>query len=285
MPPLAVPRRVLLITFALTGLAVGVAGGCGGGDEEADGGPPGNGNAASDEQALALPKAKESGEEASARFREAIESEDCEDVYELNPISRPQYNTKERCEFLRERLALDVSGAEDFAGGAVIEYEGDQPRERAVSVLDADGRFHVVLTDSLLEGESIGTGPSAEFDAAAEDALEALEDGDCDAFREVAHRRYGPGGAPERAATCEFVEQNPIPNMLDAYPDASLEPLGGNRDYAFYGFATPAAHLTFVMARQDDPNALPEGVDPLPDDAAEYAFVGLYLTNRADDSG
>jgi hypothetical protein len=277
-----VSLRGLLIVLAL--IVVGIAVGCGGGDDATDDDRTVNGESTPpSEQALQLPKAKESAEQASARFAEAISSDDCKDVYELNPISRAQYDTKERCELFRTRLAHEVAGAEDFPGGAVIEYETGRTTQRVVAVLDADGLFHVVLFDSLLEGESIGTEPATEFDAAAESALGALADRDCDAFSEVAHLRYGPGGAPEPEATCEFVEQNPIPNMLDAYPDATLEPLGGNRDYAFYGFATPAAHVTFVMARQEDPKGLPEAVDPLPDDAPEHAFVGLYLTNSGDD--
>ena len=282
-PPYLAPLCVGLVCAVL-----GV--GCGGEDDE----PAGNGDeAVTPGQAgekpteltgkpLALPKPKESIEEAAARIEEAIASEDCDVVNELHPLGRPQLRTDERCEALRKRLDFELASSDEFDGGGVLDYENGTS---AVLILDADGLHHIALIDSLLEGESAGTNSAGQFDNAAKDVVAALEQRDCDAFIDAAHRRYGPGAAPERETTCTFVENNPITTMREQYPRADLESLGGNADYALYGFATPAIHLTLVMARQDDPESLPETLEPLPKDAAEYGFVGLFVTNRRNAAG
>lgn len=277
------PPRLLAVVCAL---ALTALVGCGSDDEPGSNrtaaGANGAGEGAKPQgKPLGVAKAKESIDEAVARIRRLIDSEDCEKVNTLNPLAVPALDTDERCEVLRERLDLKVIDAEDFRAGGVIDYEFGEVGASAVTIIDADGRHHVAFIDALLEGESVGSELDKAFDEVADDALTALEDRDCDAFIAVAHRRYGPGAAPDRGQTCEFVENNPIPGVLQRYEEAELVGIGGNQDFAFYGLGAPAVHLTLVLARQEDPRPLPASFEPLPDDASEHAFVTMYVTNRA----
>jgi len=234
---------------------------------------------APDAEPLGPPKAKESIQEAEARIAKAVASDDCDVVNELIPISRIQLVTDTRCEYLRRLDGLEVLGSESFPGGAVIDYQFGVRVLTAILLVDADGLYHVALYDPYNPQESVGTKPAKQFDAAANAAVEALADGDCDAYVAILHRRFGRGAAAPENEICGLVEPSQVQAVREVDSSAEPKSLGGNGSYAFYALGTPAYNLTLVLARQTD-KAVPEGVEPLPEDAAEYAYIDAFLTNR-----
>jgi hypothetical protein len=271
-------------------IALALVAGCGGSDDpeedgatqaqtttgqnaEPDGGP------APSAEPLGPPKAKESIDEAQARIAKAVASDDCDKVNELNPINREALDTAARCEYLQRLDGLKVLGAEKFESAGVIDYEFADRVLSALLVVDSDGLYHVLLFDAYNPKQSVGTEfAEQEFDQAVNRAVEALADGDCKAYLEVAHRRFGRGSRPDNEV-CETIEPNPVQLIRDADPKAKPKPLGGNAAYAFYSLGSSRANFTLVLGRQTD-EAIPEGVDPLPEGHAEYAYIDAYLTTR-----
>ena len=265
------------------------AGGCGGDDDPfvppVEPAEPVNANGGGEEEDFAgyrmkPVEAKETLDEGVERITKTAKSGSCDEVVALFPLSRESPDVTSDCEFLRGALIHEVVGTEEFGGGGAIDFETeDGIGSTAAVILDADGRFHVAFVDGYLGGEAVGTAaPTDDWDEAAEATLNALETGDCDAFIQIAHHRFGPGSFPEEADTCAFVEASTVPSLLKRYPKTELEPLGSNADYAFYGLETPTKNLTIVLARQLDPEVLPEGLEPLPDDAPDFAFAAIYPT-------
>ncbi len=208
--------------------------------------------------------------------------EDCKDISQFNLSSRPVEDKEARCEGLVSLLGgRKVLGSEEFDSGGVVDYEYGELGATAVFVVEDDGRFHLAYADTLLEGESVGTKPAEEFDAAADDAFAALSEADCDAFIEVANQRHGPGTA-EEDAICDYVDANPVPGLVESFPDLEPELLGANADYALYSLSTPDQFLTMVLGRAEDPKALSETYEPLPKDAPEFGFVDLIPTDPAE---
>jgi hypothetical protein len=214
-----------------------------------------------------------------------IASGDCEEIAALDPLVRVAATDAEaqkaRCKALESRFknAEPADSAKYGEGGAVVTYRTPR-RVNALLILDEDGRYHIAFPDVYLPGASISGKPAKEFDRVAEDAVNALRDKDCDAFLDVAHRRYGPGALEEDQA-CDYVDQNPLAILFENFPDAELEQFGGGPDYAFYGIAGPGAHFTLVLARESD-KGVPNFVEPLPGDAPEYALAGVFRTNVAE---
>ena len=225
-------------------------------------------------------EAKETLAEGAERITKTARSGDCEEVIALFPLGREISDVDADCEFLRQSLAQDVVDSEEFGGGGVIDFVSeDLISSSAAVILDADGLFHVAFVDGYLGGEAVGTpAPTEDWDEAAQATLAALEQGDCDAFIQIAHHRFGPGAFPEEADTCAFVAASSVPGLLKKYPKEKLKSLGANADYAFYGLETPKKNLTMVLARQLDPEVLPEGLEPLPPDAPDFAFAAIYPT-------
>jgi hypothetical protein len=276
--------RALIALAALVLVA-----GCGGSDDPdettnggetttSQDGPPDDGPPP-DAEALGPPKAKESIKEAQKRIAKAVASDDCDEVNELNPISREPLDNPTRCEYLKRLDGLEVLGAEEFGDAAgVIDYRFGDRVLSALLVVDTDGLYHVALFDPFNPKESVGTKLAPEFEQTADDAVEALADGDCEAYLEVAHRRFGRGARSDKEV-CEVIEPNPVQVIRNVDPTAKPEELGGNGTYAFYSFGSPGVNFTMVLGRQTD-EAIPEGVDPLPKDHAEYAYIDAYQTNR-----
>jgi hypothetical protein len=243
------------------------------------------GKEASQQRLVTPPAARESIGKAEDRIKFLVATDDCDAINELNPVSRQQFlNTKDRCESLRRLDGLKVREAETYGdAGAVIDYANGKRTASAVLIRDQDGLFHVAFIDFFRGVPSVDTKLAKQFDGAADRAVKALANKDCDAFLDVASLRFGRG-AGSRDQVCTFVEQNPIPNLFEAYPGAKAKRLGGNEGYGFYSVSTPAVHYTLVLAQQSEKRAPPKA-RPLPNGAAEYGFVDAYPTNsRAEDS-
>jgi hypothetical protein len=266
-------------------LALAGCGGSEGADEETTTraetpeGPPGGEAPPPNARPIGPPKAKESIKDAEKRIARTVESEDCDVVNELNPISREPLDSRTRCKYLQRLDGLPVLGSDSFGGAGVIDYRFADRVLTALLIVDTDGLYHVALFDPLNPKPSVGTKfAKQEFGRAVDDATRALADSDCDAYIEVAHRRFGRGARPEKEI-CELIEPNPVQAIRSTDPDAKPEPLGGNASYAFYMLGSPGINFTLVLGRQTDA-ALPEGIDELPKGSAEYAYIDAYLTNR-----
>jgi 4-amino-4-deoxy-L-arabinose transferase-like glycosyltransferase len=230
------------------------------------------------------PASRESVKEAKKKITTLLASDECDRINELNPVSRQQFlDTKDRCESLKRLDGLKVRGAEPYGdAGAVIDYASGSRTISAVLIRDRDGLFHVAFIDGLRGVPSADTKLAKQFDGAAERGVKALANRDCDAFLDVAHRRFGRG-AGSRDQVCPRVDENPIAKLFEAYPKAKTKRLGGNEAYGFYSVSTPGVHVTAVLARQTEKGA-PAEAPPLPKAAAKYGYVDDYVTNlRAED--
>ena len=73
---------------------------------------------------------------------------------------------------------------------------------------------------------------------------------------------------------CAYARENPIAAIRKLDPHAKPVPLGGNRDYGFFGIATPAVHYTMILGRRDATAS--GGKRSMPGD---YAFIDAFQTN------
>ena len=275
----------------LAGVLVAVLlAGCGGDDDDEPtrdepaskpAGKPGKPADAPTPDPLGPAESKETIEEATDRITDTLAGGDCAEIGELNPISRPTLATDSRCEYLKRLDEFEVAGSEAFGEGdgaaGVIDFSVGARTFTAVLVRDADGLFHIAFVDFFRGTESVGTKPAKGFGEAAEQAVDALVDGDCGAYREVVYERFGRGAAG-KDAVCSYVESNPLAKTAETFPEAEPVAIGGNAGYAFYSFGKPGVSFTLVLAEQAED---PEGkAPPLPKGAARYAFVDAYVTNR-----
>jgi hypothetical protein len=230
---------------------------------------------------LGPPPVEETIEEAQERFEEAYSSDDCEEVYDLFVLStRSEANTEARCRALQRMADREVSGAASYGDlGGVIEYSAGDDVISAVLIRDADGLFHIVLLDSYNRRPTVGTPKAKQFDAAARAAVNALQDEDCQAFLEVANRRFGVGALTDQQV-CQTVKANSLAAALAGKRKVRLKPLGGNGSYAFYGLQTPSVYFIVVAAKasRDVPKSLRDSgvATKLPPGAATYGYVQAY---------
>ena len=219
------------------------------------------------------PKPRESIGEAVKRIVETMSSTNCEEVNRLTALSRPY----DACAGLQALAKVPVSGSAGYGnGGGVIQFGSGAVLRNAILIVDSDGLYHLPIIDPVTTEASVGTKFAPQFDTAAQEAVKALRDGDCDAFKRVALVRFGPGSTPD--LTCTYLAQSPLTQMLMRYPQAEAKRLGGNGVYAFYSVSSPEANYTMVLARESDTGVAP-GTPPLPSDAPEFGFVEAYQTN------
>ena len=260
--------RLVLLAVAVAGTLVA---GCGGGDDSASAPEAASG------KPLEPPQAKESLSEAQRRIDDLVNGDDCDEINTLNPITRTALNTPEHCDYLQQLAGLEVVGKQEVPGGGLIEYERGEGVVTAILIVDSDRRYHVALLDPLNPGRTVGTPFAHEFDRVAAEAVEALQEPDCGRYLDLAHR-YGRAASLKPDEACEALTPNPVQAVLATAPSAKPTSLGGNSRYAFYSLASPSLQITMVLARQTN-EGLPKGIDPLPADAPEYAFIDGYQTS------
>jgi hypothetical protein len=235
------------------------------------------------QQLIGPPPAREDLAEAEKRIGDAISSGDCNKINELNPVSIPQFDTPERCDYLKRLGDADPAGSESFKDAAgVVDYKTPTRRFSVVLLRDVDGLYHVLTIDPFLSSGTVGTPFADQFDSAAQQAFDALKTKDCNSYYEVVYRLTGVGSL-DKKKVCPHVEQNPIASIVQNDQSAKPKPLGGNGYFAFYGVDTPQVFLTMVMVKEsnsDRPSGLPKGVGVVPAGAAEYAYLGAYRTNQ-----
>lgn len=215
----------------------------------------------------------------------AMASGDCERINKLNPISRPDFRTPERCESLQRLDGLEPGGGASYGKkGAVLDYAKGERTINVVAILDADKRFHVALIDGFLGEPTVGTKLDRKFVGAAEETVAALRAGDCKGVLGIAYRRSGPGAGHDEAA-CLQLQQYPLSTILRLDPDAEPKLLGGNSAFAFFQIESADADTTMIMARQAEAPELPDGVGKLPKDAPRLGFAGAFDVSAGKGSG
>ena len=175
-------------------------------------------------------------------------------------------------------MSTDAIDAAQYGDAVVIEYELGEGTMSVLLVRDADGLFHITYLNPRVPEPTIGTKLAPEFDQVAQQAVDALRAGDCEAFMKVAFVEFGPG-AGDKAHTCGYVENFPLAKLLKQDPKAKPELMGGNGTFAFYGLSLPGSFWTMILARQTQEDRFPEGADPLPKDAPEYGYLDSFRTN------
>jgi hypothetical protein len=181
-----------------------------------------------------------------------------------------------RCVALKRLASLNSTGAAAYPGGGVIDYSVGSRTLSAVLIVDSDGLYHIAMLDPFRAEPSVGTKFSPRFDAAVEQAANALRSGDCQGYLRVAFKRFGVGTLSAKRL-CPLPKKNLFAVISENAPSAKLRRLGGNGDYAFYSYGTPSVNYTLVAARESD-EGLPSVMPNLPKGAAEYAYFGAYRT-------
>lgn len=269
--PLACLRRLVVLAVVVAGSLL--IAGCGGGDS---GDTSTQAPAAASGKPLKPPKAKESLGEAQRRIEHLVSGDDCDQINTLNPVTRTALDTPERCEYLQRLAGLKVIGKQAVPGGGLIDYANGEGVLTAIIIVDSDGLYHVALYDPYNTKSTVGTPFAHQFDGVAQEAVDALREPDCDRYFAILHR-FGRGAGADQDEVCDSLQSNPVKAVLATAPEAEPKRLGGNSRYAFYSLASPNLEITIVLARQSN-EGLPEGVDPLPADAPEYAFIDAYDT-------
>ena len=229
------------------------------------------------------PPAKESVNRAAKRVRRLASSSDCHVVNKLNLLHRPDLNTTARCESLQGLAELQPAGGASYGDAAVIDYSLGIRTMSLVLVRQPDGLLHVAFPDYLVPTSSVGSRYAHQFDGAARRAVKAMRTHRCGAFRANASRELGPGSL-SKADACDFVDNNPIANVFASYEEASIDRLGGNRNFGFFGISAPGGYFTLVFAHETPADYLPQG-EKLPKGAPAYGFAGIYLTNAPKKTG
>ena len=289
---LAAPRAIALTVFVLAAMAVA---GCGGSsDDESTSTTASTTSTTSDAttttsaqngggttaKPVAAPKPTESVKDAEKRIAKAFDSGDCDQIIELAPIARRPTGAaaQTRCEQLKSRFA-DAKATDTEAFGkavGVIDYAGTSVFS-AVLVVDEDGLYKIALIDPFLHEKSVGTKLAPQFKQTADECRQGAR---ATMTATPCLRRPTAGSARvpfDQSALCDFADNNQVAAVLQAIPDAKLDPAGGNADYALYGLGGPGAYYVILMARESDEN-LPQGAS-----RCRRTLPSMALQDRADE--
>ncbi len=264
---------------SLLAVALGTAllAGCGGDSSSTTSTGAGASQAAKPPKPVGSPPARESVKEAEKRIQRLASSNDCDVVNKLNLLNRPDLNTKARCESLQALGELEAKGGASYGDAAVIDYSLGIRTMSLVLVRQPDGLFHVAFPDYFVAQSSVGTKYAHQFNRAAQGAVKALRTHNCELFLANAMREIGPGSL-SKSEICDFVDKNLVASAFSNYSQASIDKLGGNRNFGFFGISALAGHYTLVFAHETPSDYLPKG-ERLPKGAPAYGFAGVFLTN------
>ncbi len=286
-------KRPLRAAFALFAAALAVSiGACGGDDEQTsstaaggagNGETPSGGSGSDGEVALmGNPPVEETIDEAVKRIEGVLDSGDCKKINELNPLGRPGLTTDQRCEVLKRLDGLEVVGTAEYGKlGGVIAFERGQGTLNVILVRDSDGLLHVDLIDPFSAEPGTEGKLAKEFEQVADKGAKAMADNDCEAFLEVAYRRFGLGGGTDKEV-CERAENTLVAALLERGGEPTPVDLTGGASYAFFGIDTPISYVTVIAARESEkgvPPTLPKEIAELPKGAPEYGIVDAVRTN------
>ena len=232
---------------------------------------------------LEPPKARQSVAAAEAQIAK-LSAGGCKSAYKLNPIAlRDALDNQARCRQLQSLAGLHADGATSYKGGAVIDYALGIRSMSVVLIRDSDGKLRVAFPDYFVTRSSAGTKLAPGFDRSASKAIKGLRTHDCSLFRAYASQELGPASVGKDEA-CKFAEENPVADVFSGDPEAEIQQLGGNANFAFYGIGGPASYFTLVFARESSSDYLPKGTT-LSRDAPELGFAGIYVTGQRDLTG
>jgi hypothetical protein len=212
-------------------------------------------------------------------FNEAVATQDCEKLAPLGlsltrPTTEPgappsEAECRDTEPVLRDLRGVEMEESVEFGTGAQAEGtplpDSDFPRSVSVWAVDRDGSYRVLLTaESQSQIDTEVEDQEAVEDAAA-GFVQAIEDDDCTAVREVLDTASRlTAGSPKE--DCEaIVDGKLFAPALEATPDPELEFLGGTRGFAFVGAPTADAYFTIVLgSRQSGGEFQPTILDVLP---------------------
>jgi hypothetical protein len=278
-----VGRTTLAAWVAMIACALALAA-CGSGSSGTSDSSPEKGSEAGKAAVRGSPPQRETIADAQRRIAGALATGDCDQINALAPLGTAAASaTADHCQSLKNLANLEVAGAASYGGlGGVIDYRTTDGVVSAVLVRDADGLFHVAFLNPYNRDPSVGTALARPFDSAARRAVAALRADDCQAFLDVAYRRFGEGGLPEPAA-CQAFDSNGLGPILRKDRRARPVPLGGDGSYAFYGLNTSIGFFTIVEAKESDsvPPSLAKVAIELPAGSPAYGWVQAYLTKPA----
>lgn len=245
-------------------LATLVLAACGGDDD-------GSGASETSGELVSQPEPASPIEDQMQALNEAIAEDDCEQFAALTFTflrapgpdgEQPEFGapgTSEECEFtepLRRDIAgLELTEAEEYGTVALAEGElakpiGGYESALAIWMLDWDGQYrHISVGPS---DPVIGTEPEegADFDAAMDGFIEAVETGDCGSADEIFHEGAlfaEPGSSPTEQ--CEGLVGGKIfAPAFKATEEPEIEQLGATRDLVWYGVATEEAYFTVGLS-------------------------------------
>jgi hypothetical protein len=257
MKILGMHQRSLVPAVAL--LAALTLSGCGGGDDEPDAEPSGSTSdaptdATSDPsteptRTSDIGAADETFDEAATRIEDALASDDCSEIASIawgagDGLSDKQ--TADQCEALKKRFGSEPpTGAVPMgaAGGVLAFAPPDRKVTRAVLIADSDGLLRPIFFNYVSPSDKLTErGKPAPFAMAADKALKAMANSDCDALAAVSY--YGHS----RDRVCAMAEGS-LAKAAKA-KDRKLERLGVSSDYALFGIQGKGLHWVLVMARQ-----------------------------------
>jgi hypothetical protein len=270
-PLISVPVALLLI-------AAGIAG-CGSGDSSA---PTSAQPPVPDLGSRGAPPANETFEEARTRIDNVIQTRNCREINALSLLTTASPgDSAELCRSLQAVAGLKVLGAAAYGDQAgVIDFAAGDHVLSMVVLRDSDGLFHVAFVSPFNGQTTINTPLASGFHRAAQGAVAAIRDRNCNAFMAVANRRLGPGTLPPPQACDAVTAPGGLSELLKGSPKAKPISLGGNGFYAFYAVPTRTAFLTLVLAKET--NAVPPSIAStsraLPRGAPRYGYVQAYQT-------
>jgi hypothetical protein len=195
------------------------------------------------------PPDREDIKAAQRRIAATAATGDCDRIAELYTIGSASGRTPAACDLITQIGAKTPTGVEAFGKEAgVIDYSTPSRGATLVMLRQADGLLHIAFTVSHDPSPSAGTpiGPGA--DAVAASSVEAIHEGDCDGFLELAYRAGGIGTI-KKPTVCYVLANDPIHGATFDAPDARPQPLGGNAFFAFYDLNTPRTYVLTVLVR------------------------------------
>src|SRR4051812_1740578 len=197
-------------------------------------------------QSAVRPSPRESLADAAQRVVSTASSGDCNSIYDLNPLGRPDMDVPDRCHSDEQLAGALIIRFDSFGQGGVVDYlsRAGLPLS-GVFILDADGRYRLVFVDDTQQG----TDPRASrrVDAAARRAVTALPDKECATFKTASSPRIGPGA--NDGDVCAYVSNSKLADLLGSYPHLQPIPFGDDGRYGFYGVDGPDGAFTLVFSR------------------------------------
>lgn len=221
------------------------------------------------------PEPEVSLEERVAELAEAVSQKDCRTLVEISgtELVLPEAQQQGYCDAVSTDFeGFDAEAAEIDEWGTAAVIENESPGGSVISqplLLDGDETFR--LTTVFQNQPAVGTEPEpdAEFDQVAEQAVEAIREGDCEAIGSL----YDPDAFASVDDACSaFTSRLGTAAQEDA--ELAPEPLGSNAWFAAYALrSSQGGYYTMLVSRKD-------GDDSKAEEGGEYRVSAIVTPFR-----